>query len=485
MDLFLAANLLKKSLSIKLPTQAPTAFGPLSPSLNELSSTAKTKNITSLEDVSLKKIEDVQAISKEQIGGSDMIKKMSIRLPQMPKVESGLSSSTKDETRLPSTILAKSQSKIGMKNWEDVRTLMQQKSFSNLSKIQEGVPLKNVISNIAAEQDQTLVKNEIIKLNVGGKHFDILSTTLLKYPKSKFYVWLGSTIAKLPKDQYGRYFIDRNSDYFNDILYYLRNNDFLSISIEKNEALLREAQFYNIEPMIQRLEKLQEKKMGGISSRYIEQSLFVKLGGSREYSNFREGLLEHLKSILSSSPTNADEYDFTNVWLNLSIALDGGTGTYKPPVQDRLYGNENVYNHYISELAFIPDKHEQNFSRLRDQKLLLIYLTTDLTSEGFSVEIIEKMNETSIIAPRFGIRFCWENFKYLNTETMGGCVPTDRLINIDSSINSFNIKLTELSYTLSDTLTTLQNLIRNSQMNKVPDPKITLEEQGESNCIIL
>lgn len=82
----------------------------------------------------------------------------------------------------------------------------------------------------------------VVKLNVGGRHFETRLETLRKYPESM----LGAMFSgryKLDLTNDGRYFIDRNGDYFEHILEFLRDSsykppkDFLS-------AVFREADYF-------------------------------------------------------------------------------------------------------------------------------------------------------------------------------------------------------------------------------------------------
>jgi hypothetical protein len=56
----------------------------------------------------------------------------------------------------------------------------------------------------------------IIKLNVGGRHFETYQSTLLKYPHTTLARMITSSLAKT-NDQ-GEYFFDRNSSLFDTIL---------------------------------------------------------------------------------------------------------------------------------------------------------------------------------------------------------------------------------------------------------------------------
>lgn len=113
--------------------------------------------------------------------------------------------------------------------------------------------------------------SEIIHLNIGGKRFSTLRTTLTKkiarklhannfYKLSLFDGILGGYLV--PKyDEQNAIFIDRNSRHFNLILDYLRTvnteNEFeqLSLSVKELRELRDEAVYYNLNGMIDLVDK--------------------------------------------------------------------------------------------------------------------------------------------------------------------------------------------------------------------------------------
>jgi len=92
---------------------------------------------------------------------------------------------------------------------------------------------------------------DIIHLNVGGKRFSTSRRTLTWIPDSFFSCMLSGRIASL-KDETGAYFIDRDPEVFTPILNYLRTKE-LNFSGISTSAVLHEAQFYGITPIVRRL----------------------------------------------------------------------------------------------------------------------------------------------------------------------------------------------------------------------------------------
>ncbi|XP_075968128.1 BTB/POZ domain-containing protein KCTD14 [Anarhichas minor] len=91
----------------------------------------------------------------------------------------------------------------------------------------------------------------VVHLNVGGQLFSTSGSTLRKHPDSK----LAELLSRQPKaraDAQGRYFIDRDGSHFGAILEFLRSDQ---LPAENIQEVHREAVFYNIQPLIKRLEE--------------------------------------------------------------------------------------------------------------------------------------------------------------------------------------------------------------------------------------
>ncbi|XP_041954887.1 BTB/POZ domain-containing protein KCTD6 isoform X2 [Alosa pseudoharengus] len=92
-----------------------------------------------------------------------------------------------------------------------------------------------------------------VTLNVGGHLYTTTMSTLQRYPDSM----LGAMFCgDLPttRDSQGNYFIDRDGTLFHYILNFLRTSELtLPIDFMKTDLLRKEADFYQIEPLIQSL----------------------------------------------------------------------------------------------------------------------------------------------------------------------------------------------------------------------------------------
>ncbi|XP_050923289.1 BTB/POZ domain-containing protein KCTD14 isoform X1 [Lates calcarifer] len=91
----------------------------------------------------------------------------------------------------------------------------------------------------------------VVQLNVGGHLFSTSLNTLRKHPDSRLAELFGGH-PKLRPDAQGRYFIDRDGSHFGAVLGFLRSEQ---LPTENIQEVHREAVYYNIKPLIKRLEE--------------------------------------------------------------------------------------------------------------------------------------------------------------------------------------------------------------------------------------
>jgi hypothetical protein len=106
-------------------------------------------------------------------------------------------------------------------------------------------PLFLVASYITPEH-AIITSSDIVKLNIGGRHFVTTKTTLLSRGDNFFKPLVMGEFSSL-KDEQGAFFIDRNGDYFAPILDYLRCGNLIIPADLKLEAIFEEASFYSID----------------------------------------------------------------------------------------------------------------------------------------------------------------------------------------------------------------------------------------------
>ncbi|KAJ5076460.1 hypothetical protein M0811_06460 [Anaeramoeba ignava] len=106
------------------------------------------------------------------------------------------------------------------------------------------------------EQENTNLNIKPIKINVGGKIFETLTTTLLKWKNSKFEEIITNQ-KQFPIINDGIIFFDRNPKYFEIILDYLRTSEItIPTKLENKkglEILIKESKYYSIHSLTQLL----------------------------------------------------------------------------------------------------------------------------------------------------------------------------------------------------------------------------------------
>jgi len=121
------------------------------------------------------------------------------------------------------------------------------------------------------------IKERIVELNVGGKIFTTLKSTLLKAEGTMLGAMFSGRYDPGPKDKEGRYFLDRPSKPFSLILNSLRTDTKLQIPEEgvDREILLKEIKFYAMEEYFK--EELREPIFHG--TKLLKPEEMTKLNG--------------------------------------------------------------------------------------------------------------------------------------------------------------------------------------------------------------
>jgi len=100
------------------------------------------------------------------------------------------------------------------------------------------------------------LRKEWVRLNVGGRVFTTSRATLTKDPQSFLArIALEDTELGSDKDESGAFLIDRDPQYFSPILNFLRHG---KVHLDRNvmeEAVLEEAEFYNVAEMVKILKE--------------------------------------------------------------------------------------------------------------------------------------------------------------------------------------------------------------------------------------
>nr|CAB3258221.1 BTB/POZ domain-containing protein KCTD7-like [Phallusia mammillata] len=94
---------------------------------------------------------------------------------------------------------------------------------------------------------------EVVELNVGGVHHTTSLSTLRKFPESMLAAMFSGR-HHINTDKNGRFFIDRDGSLFHHVLNFLRQGDLPGLDCCLK--VYHEAQFYNIQPMIDAMDLL-------------------------------------------------------------------------------------------------------------------------------------------------------------------------------------------------------------------------------------
>jgi hypothetical protein len=151
-----------------------------------------------------------------------------------------------------------------------------------------------------------LVANENrVTLNVGGRVF-VTSRSTLARDRESMLAALVSGVFPVQTDGSGALFIDRDPEYFGQILNFLRDGviDTDANSLAQNRALLREARFYQVRALEQLLDEVVRRESAVKRSEPSEEKVYK--------------LLTHVEterlSEVFSAVTMGEGYDFES-WL--------------------------------------------------------------------------------------------------------------------------------------------------------------------------
>uniref|UniRef100_A0A8C6SLD0 Potassium channel tetramerization domain containing 6 n=1 Tax=Neogobius melanostomus TaxID=47308 RepID=A0A8C6SLD0_9GOBI len=94
------------------------------------------------------------------------------------------------------------------------------------------------------------MRGEFVSLNVGGCVYRTSMSTLRRYPDSMLGAMFQGDLPTV-RDAQGNYFIDRDGTLFRYILNFLRTSELtLPCDFKETELLRKEADFYQIEPLL-------------------------------------------------------------------------------------------------------------------------------------------------------------------------------------------------------------------------------------------
>ena len=102
-------------------------------------------------------------------------------------------------------------------------------------------------------------QQDIVKLNVGGHCYTTTRATLTRFPNSMLGVMFNGTFTTTV-DENGHHFIDRDGSLFGFVLNFLRSSSLaLPNDFQHFDQLCLEADFFQVQPLIQELARLKRK----------------------------------------------------------------------------------------------------------------------------------------------------------------------------------------------------------------------------------
>ena len=128
------------------------------------------------------------------------------------------------------------------------------------------------------------IPDNIVKINVDGDVFHVASETLMKHPTSKLAKMLAGK-AKVPRID-GAYFFDRTSNYFKDLLEFMRDGTLMNDELETDdhrEELLAEAVYYEVSSLFALICGFEESKI--LQDKIAYQEQLIDWLQEREHGN--------------------------------------------------------------------------------------------------------------------------------------------------------------------------------------------------------
>ncbi|VWU50588.1 kelch protein K13 [Hepatocystis sp. ex Piliocolobus tephrosceles] len=311
--------------------------------------------------------------------------------------------------------------------------------------------------------DANIATETMIDINVGGVVFETSRHTLTQQ-KDSFIDKLLSGRFHVTRDKQGRIFLDRDSELFRIILNFLRNP--LTVPIPKNlsesEALLKEAEFYNIKflpfPLVfsmggfDGIDYLNSMEMLDINqqcwrmctpmttkkayfgSAVLNNFLYVFGGNNYDYKAlFETEVYDRLRDVwYTSSNLNIPRRNNNGVTLNGRIYCIGGYDG------SSIIPNVEAYDHRMKawvEVAPLNTPRSSAMSVAHEDK---IYILGGTNGERLStVEVYdEKMNKwENFPYPLLEARSSGSAFNYLNQIYIIGGIDNEH--NILSSVEQY------------------------------------------------
>ncbi|KAM3616049.1 uncharacterized protein V6R79_011359 [Siganus canaliculatus] len=219
----------------------------------------------------------------------------------------------------------------------------------------------------------------VVQLNVGGHVFSTSLSTLRKHPESRL-AELFSGQVKLHADPQGRRFIDRDGSHFGAVLEFLRSE---ALPTKHIHEVHREALYYNIRPLIKRLEE--------------SPQLFGELVGRQQFLSRVPHYRENIEVLIRIARAEAIAARHSTIMICV-LRTDEDLGFYDNAINSLEAEKESV-------VTFGPWKAAPSVKDLLDS------VKTDIESQGYSVSIEPHVMEKSFLSRSYDffhkVTFTW------------------------------------------------------------------------------
>ena len=237
-----------------------------------------------------------------------------------------------------------------------------------------------------------VIMEEVITLDVGGVRYKTTKSTLTKYPDSMLGNMFGGKFA-LIKQADGSIFIDRDGETFQFILDYLRSGN---ITLPSNDLQFKklklEADFYQIQPLVDIINSIESKKgsMIMIKSFFDANGIFRKIDIVGTQKVIDELIkLDSFKSTELAEDGDTIRYDDSTIKFDSLQEEDHRSLCYL------------FLNYYGDELDSYPQ-----FGELEQLELLRLSMYTTLTKKGWTQQTSIENEGSKFL---MGLQSYWED----------------------------------------------------------------------------
>jgi hypothetical protein len=249
---------------------------------------------------------------------------------------------------------------------------------------------RTVWEQTVKKMNQTAVGNRIT-LDIGGTKFATSKNTLLAFPNSYLAVMF-SGVRDIKAEEDGSFFIDRDPYVFRHILNFMRGHNFNldRLTSQECEALEEDAEFYQVQPLIELLKKH--------LTRYPTISSFTwkgkpTLDETNQKISSAAWCIGHLPFIENSTQT-----------LKLKIERHQGHGHVRVGLMSHLCTSEYI-GADTESLCVYPGGTMEGYESHKTQALLssgdIIELALNMNSKTFTIKSnADKVISTTVPADR-------------------------------------------------------------------------------------